>query len=206
MGRNAVITNPRLSRSILKTTTSYILFTDVRGYSQLTNEESAVFHGWVLPMLADRLGRDAWSYANTWGDAIVFTIDAARTAANLALEMRDFFRVRDWEDVGLPPLEVRISVHRGEHFVGKDPFTGRQAPFGPALTLAARIEPVVTPGEVWITEDVALGVRRADSGQRSRFMTEEVGEIELAKGFRTERLYALRRVTDTAVRTTVAPR
>ena len=174
---------------------SYVLFADIKGYSRLEQPGLLRFHEIVMPALATRLEDHGWDYCNTWGDAIVFGGKDARNIANMALEMRDFFANYDWAARELPPLDVRISVHVGEHYVGEDPFTNGGLIVGTSVITAARVEPITLPGQIWTTEEAAIAIRNL-SGASDRFGLDRIGEITLPKGYGTIKASSLRRSND----------
>ena len=45
-----------------------------------------------------------------------------------------------------------MSLHSGRAYRGKDPISGDTGYIGTQINLAARIEPIVRPGEVWTTD------------------------------------------------------
>lgn len=174
---------------------SYVLFADIKGYSRLEQPGLLRFHETVMPALATRLKDHGWDYCNTWGDAIVLGGKDARSVANMALEMRDFFANYDWAGKELPPLDVRISVHVGEHYVGEDPFTESGLIVGTTVITAARVEPITLPGQIWTTEEAALAIGKL-SGANDRFGLDQIGEITLPKGYGTIKASSLRRTSD----------
>jgi len=169
-----------------------VLFADVKGYSLLSEEQLDIFHGVVMAKVASRLKEYTYSYCNTWGDAIVVASEHLRDLANLSLEIRNFFRDYDWQSSRLPLLEARISVHRGRIGTGLDPLTDTPAIYGHTVVLAARVEPIVPPNQVWVTERAAVSIDETDEGSAKRFGLDLIGEVALPKGYGLQKLYLLR--------------
>lgn len=179
---------------------SYVVFADLVGYSQLTDKHLSVFHGRVLPDIAKRLKLDICDYVNVWGDALVFAGPHLRPMVRDALELRDAFQNRFWTEDDLPQLTARISMHRGEMLKGEDPFSRRGVIVGRSVVTAARIEPITTPGMIWVSEAVAIDVKENQRGEPNRmFEVDEIGEIPLAKRFGQARLFRLRRPNEAAL-------
>lgn len=174
-----------------------ILFADVKGYSSLNEPQLLAFAQQVLPRAAEKLADHECHHVNTWGDGLVIAAASVRSIATIALSLRDLFEQLDWEDFHLPPLSIRISIHHGEYYEGVDPFTKGGLVTGRTIIRAARIEPVAKPGMVWVTEAVEVSLRDDQKGRANvRFATDLVGDVELAKGAGTERIFSLRRHND----------
>ncbi|MBC7624806.1 MAG: hypothetical protein H7232_15640, partial [Aeromicrobium sp.] len=68
--------------------------------------------------------------------------------------------------------------------------TDKLAHYGTHVTRAARIEPIVVPGQVLVTEAFAAVLASRPAGS---FSCDLVGTEPLAKGYGAARLYRLRR-------------
>jgi len=171
---------------------SYLLFADVKGYSELSDAQLGVFCSSVLSA-ADRIIREREPfYVNSWGDAFVAAFDDPVRAADCALALRDYFRNTVWVDAGLPEsLSLRISLHAGRVITFEDPLTGGTNVYGREVSRAARIEPIVTPNEVFTTDLVIRTLERLESA--SRFQWDPLGRHPLAKAWGAEELFRLRR-------------
>lgn len=160
-----------------------ILFADVKGFSRLTDHQSRVFLETILPLIGDSLRIEAPRQANTWGDGIVAFFDSATAALRAALSLRDAFRGFDWSSSGLPRLEIRVALHAGEAFEGWDPVRGSRGMIGVEINRAARIEPVVAPNHVYVTEDFRIRCRSEG------IAFHDLGSVPLAKSWGDDRLY-----------------
>lgn len=171
----------------------YILFSDIKGYSHLTDKQIVRLNNEVLPLLNKRIEHHETSYKNTWGDGIVFASSSIRPICSIGVEIRDFFINFDWEDAELPQLQVRSSIHQGESSALRDPFTGRDTVIGPSVIRAARLEPVTKPNQVWVTQAVAVQIQ---SYENTIFSCDPLGDVALPKNFGSEGVYALRRTNE----------
>lgn len=174
-----------------------IMFADVSGFSKLTGESQIIIF-WrevVKPIRAELdQFQDHIIEFNTWGDGLFVVFDTADAGCRFALKIRDLFRA-DFSSRGLSEdVNVRCALHLGEVIELKQALPGG-SPFllGDEITLAARIEPMVPPGEVWVTEAVASN--RTVCGDKE-VAFDELGLAELAKGYGTIKVFGLRRPND----------
>jgi len=177
---------PREKKTIM------VLFMDVKGYSQIdTDQQYGVFFDDVLPKIAEKLLQYKPLLVNSWGDAIVATFATAADAARAGLDLRDLFRNTNWEENGLhTDLAARLGLHGGSVWVGDDPLQGRTGIAGHNVNLAARIEPVAQPNEVWMSSSAeALLAEERDS----KLAWDDLGDRPLAKQWGSRRLFRLRR-------------
>lgn len=177
--------NPRRS---VKT----MIFADVAAFSQITEELTSqfveAFHGGVAQMI-DKLPRPP-SFVNTWGDSFFAVFEDLESALKLALGMRDYFTDSNWSE-WLPngKMEVRISMHAGPVYEEFDPILKKRNFFGSHVNQAARIEPIVLPGSVFVSETVAALI----SFGYEEYDFEYAGNIDLAKNYGTYPVYILQR-------------
>ncbi|HEY3833158.1 MAG TPA: adenylate/guanylate cyclase domain-containing protein [Acidimicrobiia bacterium] len=170
-----------------------ILFTDLRGFSRLRDEQFPIYVNQIhnsLAVVLDRAG-DAVLWRNAWGDAIAAVFADVVAAADCALGFHDTLAQIDLEAIGLPSdLHLRIGAHAGPVIAIVDPVSRRLTYWGRELTRAARIEPRTPEGEVYVTDAfAALLALEADPP----FTTEYVGRVTTAKDFETIPMYRLRR-------------
>lgn len=179
---------PRLGRRICG-----IVFCDVRGYSRVTEEYSPRFQERFLGearAVIDTLG-DQFLTAQTAGDGIYATFATVRALAEFSLELRDRIGRIDWAQFGMPSdTHVRVAAHCGPAFPIDDPVTRQPNFCGTHVSRTARIEPVVTPGEVFATEVVAAYLALQAPHE---YRCDYLGVLPLAKGFGAAPLYRLRR-------------
>lgn len=179
---------PRLGRRICG-----IVFCDVRGYSKVAEEYSPRFQERFLGearAVIDTLG-DQFLTAQTAGDGIYATFASVPALAEFSLQLRDRVGRIDWTRFGMPPdTHVRMAAHCGPAFPIDDPVTRQPNFCGTHVNRTARIEPVVTPGEIFATEVVAAYL--ALQAPRE-YRCDYLGVLPLAKGFGAAPLYRLRR-------------
>lgn len=170
-----------------------MLFADMVGFSKLKEPRLPAFFelylGKVERLLTGLRGRVP--FFNTWGDGLYLVFDAVEDAADFSLRLRDVIQRTHWEQHNLPPeTGIRIGLHTGPVFRGRDPVLRRINVFGAHVTHAARIEPVTLPGTVYVSEQTAALL--AATGNDS-FDCDYLGEVEFAKKYGAFVLYRLRR-------------
>jgi len=120
--------------------TASILFFDVAEYSKLTEPQLRVYFDSIAPELAALFTKckDKLIELNTWGDGIVAACGDPYILSRLALDIRDFFRNKNWQDYHLPnDLSCRIALNAGVVYVGKDPFRDKDGIVGSQVNLSA---------------------------------------------------------------------
>lgn len=179
--------------------TRAMLFGDISGFSKLTDIELPRFIDRILGAFAaviDGYGSDVL-LANTWGDGIYLVFDDAGKAARCALDLQAAMMGIDLAAAGLPGhLALRIGLHLGPVYAGRDPILKGQNFFGAHVSRAARIEPVTPEGLVYVTETMAavLAIHNA-----AEFACDYVGMTEPAKGYGRMRMFLLRRAVDAQI-------
>lgn len=134
-----------------------ILFMDIKGYSQLPLDDKEKIHSLLsdfeisLKGLKPAEGKPACAiplyHFNTWGDAIIALFSSPADAMRGLMELKGDFdllkaRLRN------NSLLMRIVLHWGNVYsLSPGSF------FGDEIITAARIEPLVEPGEAWITRE-----------------------------------------------------
>ena len=173
------------------------MFADISGFSNLSGEHQMnLYNEAILKPIASEVNlvEENISAFNTWGDAFFALFDSAQSACRFSLRMRDLFR-EDLCSRGLDfQLNIRIALHLGDIYQFSSYISAQEwFPLGEQLTLAARVEPVVRPGEIWVTEPVAYdtAVRNAKD-----LAFDPLGTIELAKNHGQVKLLGLRRPDD----------
>jgi 8-oxo-dGTP pyrophosphatase MutT (NUDIX family) len=166
------------------------MFLDIKGYSAIDDNKLETFITLALPGMNKIIDARTHEYVNTWGDAIVVASQDIREITHIALDLRDFFFNFDWARHSLPKLQARISLHHGTVWRGSDVFTQRGLISGQCVNLAARIEPVAKPGQVWATKDF-VGLLQRES--QDLFKSREIGRMHLPKNFGVENLQVIYR-------------
>lgn len=169
-----------------------LLFADAVGFSKLSEEQIPRFVERYLQRIAETIAtcKHPPLLCNTWGDGLYLVFADIEETGRCALRLNEALRATDWASHGLPEsLSLRIAVHAGPVYACLDPITARLNYLGAHVALAARIEPVTPPGEVYGSGAFAALAR---SWQVRDFTCEYVGQTPLAKAFGVIPMYVLR--------------
>lgn len=135
---------------------SAIMFTDMVGYSALTQKNEALaldlleeHRKIVRPFFEKHGGREI----ETAGDSFFVEFTSAVEATNCAIEIQTVLNERNKTE----PAERRILLRIGLH-IGDVVFVDQQV-HGDGVNIAARMEPLAQPGGICISEDVARQIR-----------------------------------------------
>jgi class 3 adenylate cyclase/tetratricopeptide (TPR) repeat protein len=191
--RRRLFRQPSPPRANVSRETVAMLFSDIVGYSRLTEEQVPRFIEGFLGTVATRLEKMSATplYKNLWGDALYFVFAEYEAAAEYALELRDMMRETDWKKLGLPgELSMRIGLHAGPVFRSKEPFLNRENFFGFNVNQAARIEPITRPGNVYASEQYAALLMGTGADHLD---CRYVGVIVLPKDFGSYPIYHVKR-------------
>lgn len=170
-----------------------LIFADFASFRRLRDPMFPRYYREIMQMLAELLDRYASHVRvrQTWGDALHVVTDDAASAAHIVADIQHEIEQRRLRDDGvLGDLELRIAAHYAPAYAGIDPVEQKLSYYGSQLSFAARIEPVVPPSMIYVTEAFAARVALEAA---SDFALDYAGEVEFAKQFGTYRLYSLRR-------------
>ena len=166
-----------------------LLFADVVGYSQFSEDQIPNYVTGFLGAVAAMNERTThrFEHVETAGDGLYMVFKDTVDAGLYALELMDLVRRTDWPRVGLPgTFNLRIALHCGPVYCGRDPVTGSPIYTGPHTSRAARIEPITPPGQVYASS--AFAAVAAASGTGALDMR-YIGKIPLAKSYGSLGLY-----------------
>jgi class 3 adenylate cyclase len=170
-----------------------MLFADATGYSRLTEKQIPLFFEHYMGMIAElnRTTKHRALHVETAGDGLYMVFDDTGTAAHYALELSELIAAQDWLSCGLPEdLGVRVGLHCGPVFVGRDPITGLPLYSGTHTSRTARIEPITPPGQVYASSAfAAVSAARKVGGLRFSY----IGRTRLAKHYGVLPLYHVKR-------------
>ncbi len=174
-----------------------ILFGDIKGFSALPDAQLPRFVRRVLGCIADVIkdiklseGADSVLMANTWGDGLFVVMRDTHVAAKCSLAMQDaIWRVGASDSEFHNPVELRLGIHFGPIYQIEDPVTKRSNYFGEHVNLAARIEPITPPSQVYVTEAFAAQLALSKDVD---YKADYVGYMPMAKNFGDLRMYLLR--------------
>jgi len=169
-----------------------MLFADVQAFSRVVEDKTGSFvesfHGGISNLMG-KLSQPP-VFVNTWGDSFFAVFDSTEDALKLALDIRDYFNKGSWKELLVEgEMEVRISMHAGPVYEEFDPILKKRNFFGRHVNQAARIEPIVLPGSVFVSETVAALI----SFGYEKYDFEYAGNLELAKDFGSYPIYMLQR-------------
>ncbi|HEX3862088.1 MAG TPA: adenylate/guanylate cyclase domain-containing protein [Stellaceae bacterium] len=173
--------------------TRAMLFGDVKGFSQLHDDQLPAFITVLLGCCAQVIHRyqAQIQLVNTWGDGLFLVFDDAGAAADCALAMQEAMSTIDRGAHGLPlDMALRIGVHLGPVYAAADPILLRNNFFGAHVSRAARIEPVTPENCVYVTETMAAVLALYNA---AAFSCEYVGMTEAAKHYGAMRMFLLNR-------------
>lgn len=149
-----------------------IMFVDMAGFAERTARQSRDqnktmlrdFNRLLVPLIARFGGRRVKSI----GDALLVTFRSPTDSVRCGMAMHD--AVADYNR-GHPDeaLRIRVALNAGEVRIEKDDV------FGEAVNIAARVEELTPPGEIYLTGVVYLSMNKAE------VLVEHVGE-QLLKG------------------------
>jgi hypothetical protein len=185
----AVVSRPRRMLQSL-------LFADVSGFSRMPEQYAPRFAELFLgtcKRVLDSLQYPA-IHANTHGDGLFLVFGLPSHAAEFAHRLQHEIGQFDWPALGLAPeTGVRVALHTGPLFRIFDPVTARHTFYGTHVNRTARLEPVVQPRSIFVTEEFAASLVAED---QDRFTCDYIGTMKLAKKFGDARLYRLRLAKD----------
>lgn len=170
-----------------------ILFADFAGFSKLGEAELPIFASEVMGgigRILDEFG-DAVLFRNTWGDAVYAIISEPDIAARIALTMQERLDVLPPE-LGLTGEKagMRIGVHFGPIYRGRDAIVGNELWYGTEVTRTARIEPITLIGQVYCTQSLAAMLTFRDTPD---LRASYIGISPLSKDYGELALYRLSR-------------
>jgi class 3 adenylate cyclase/tetratricopeptide (TPR) repeat protein len=166
-----------------------MLFADAVGYSALSEDQTPNFITQFLGAVADLNARTVQrpEHVETTGDGLYMVFRSVRDAGYYALELNKLVTGIDWASRGLPGgLNIRIALHCGPVYCGRNPVTGSPLYTGPHTSRTARIEPVTPPGQVYASS--AFAAVAAATGVDDLAM-QYIGRMPLAKGYGLLGLY-----------------
>jgi adenylate cyclase len=161
-----------------------VLAADVVGYSRLMgiDEEGTLAQlkahrrALVDPKIKDHRGR----IVKTTGDGMLVefasVVDAVRCAVEVQLGMAE-------RNAGVPPerrIQFRIGINIGDIIIDGDDI------FGDGVNIAARLEALAEPGEVWVSRTVREQVR-----DKLAFAFDDMGEREVKNIARPIKVYRI---------------
>lgn len=179
-----------LGDTVLEHRLCAFLFADVKGFGRLRETQVAQFVESIISLIATVTRAPGMQplALNTWGDGLLVVSESPAEAAEIALRLIEGVPA---QASGAGNFALRVGLHCGPaFFVPNDPITGRPNVYGADVNRAARIEPIVTPGEVWASQSF---VTMAAATSVRGFSFDDLGEWELFKDGGKTRLSRVRR-------------
>ena len=170
-----------------------MLFADAVGYSRLSEDQVPLFFEHYLGAIAAFNAQTLYrpEHVETAGDGMYLVFRSPAAAGLYALGLSELVNRKDWAAVGLPrDMGVRIGLHCGPVFIGRDPITGKPLYTGIHTSRTARIEPITPPGQVYASGAfAAVAAARGVEGMRFSY----IGRTQLAKQYGALALYHVKR-------------
>ncbi|MBF0556538.1 MAG: DUF4071 domain-containing protein [Nitrospirae bacterium] len=170
-----------------------VVFSDVVGFSKIEDSELVIFNNAFMSAIKQMMDSKGYKpeEVNTWGDGLVCYFGTATEAARFSLDLIDCVKDFDCKGTGMScELNIRVGAHFGPVYKGCDPIREKNCFFGAHINRSARIEPITSPGHVYVSEHFAAILRLENpEGIRSVYL----GQFELAKGFGVFPIYHLAR-------------
>lgn len=173
-----------------------ILFMDIKGYSQLPSDDKekihellSVFEAW-LKNLKPTKGKPTCDtplhYFNTWGDAIIALFSDPEDAIRGLIKLESEFDLLK-AYLNNNSLLMRIVLHWGNVYrLPSGSF------FGDEIITAARIEPLVEPGEAWITLEFKNKINDSTLMKRYANRLDKGGRYLLPKDWGIKEIFRLK--------------
>ena len=158
-----------------------VMFTDIKGFTSRTSHAT---RDGVRSLLEehDRLLRPVFRYfggvvVKTIGDAFLVRFDSSTDAVVCGLALQSVLRQHNERVTEAERILVRVAINVGDVVLQDGDV------FGEPVNLAARLEEIAEPGEVWFTESVYLTMNRKE------VPTTEIGERTFRGIPRSVRVY-----------------
>ena len=182
-------------RSVVNRT---MLFADVMGFSKFGEPAMAGFCSGFLQAVRDLVDTVEISpeEINTWGDGLFLVFPTASAGADFALRLCELMKVRNqddgWTAFGLPQqMHVRVSLHSSPVRRFENPLTQVTSHWGHNVNVAARIEPITPPDQVYASASTAALIAAENT---DHFAADFVGLVPLAKNFGSLEIFRIRRL------------
>lgn len=166
-----------------------ILFSDMKGYSQITDDHlKEVVNKEFSSIQQKILTENNHFYKNTWGDALLVCSYDYFDLANIALNLRDEFKKTNWMRLGLPELAIRVGVHTQRTTLIEENNKVIDI-VGSGVDTTARIEPIVEPNKVYASN---LFCEHLKDEEHLNIQIIPLGKKQLAKNYKEMELFELK--------------
>ena len=152
-----------------------VMFTDIAEYTTMSqkNETLALelleeHRKLIRPFFAKYSGKEI----KTIGDAFLVEFSSSLEAVRCAIDIQKLFIMYNSSLSADRQIRLRIGIHLG------DVVHSQSDIYGDAVNVASRIEPLASPGEICISEQVYLDVRNKILAS-SEFLVTSLGKVDL---------------------------
>jgi len=150
-----------------------IMFVDMAGFAERTARQSREQNKSMLRdfarMLVPLTARFGGRHVKSIGDALLVAFRSPTDSVRCGMAMHDAIAAYNAERQSLDPIQVRVALNVGEVRLESDDV------FGEAVNIAARVEELTPPGEIYLTGVVYLSMNKAEVA------AEHIGE-QMLKG------------------------
>ena len=137
-----------------------IMFVDMAGFAQRTSKQSRDqnksmlrdFNGLLVPLIARFGGRRIKSI----GDALLVTFRSPTDSVRCGMAMHDAVAAYNGSNPAREAMRIRVALNLGEVRLDNNDI------FGEAVNIAARVEELTPPGEIYLTGVVYLSMNKAE--------------------------------------------
>jgi adenylate cyclase len=154
----------------LKRRLKAILLADVVGYSRLMNLDEAGTHikvnNYTKHLIEPKIAEHGGRLIRTMGDGFLVEFDSAADAVACGLEIQEGLREDDAAAGSDPRISLRVGINTGDVIADDHDI------YGHSVNIAARLEGLAEPGEVYVTRAVhdqlegQSGLSFEDRGER----------------------------------------
>lgn len=150
-----------------------IMFVDMAGFAERTARQSRDqnkvmlrdFAGLLVPLIARFGGR----HVKSIGDALLVAFRSPTDSVRCGMAMQDAVAAYNLDRLRHEPIQIRVALNVGEVRLETDDV------FGEAVNIAARVEELTPPGEIYLTGVVYLSMNKTEVA------AEHIGE-QMLKG------------------------
>lgn len=150
-----------------------IMFVDMAGFAERTARQSREqnksmlrdFAGLLVPLIARFGGR----HVKSIGDALLVAFRSPTDSVRCGMAMHDAVSAYNLDRGASDPIQIRVALNVGEVRLETDDV------FGEAVNIAARVEELTPPGEIYLTGVVYLSMNKTEVA------AEHIGE-QMLKG------------------------
>lgn len=172
-----------------------IMFTDIVGFTELTSKQSRAENEAMLQQNEKLLVRVAKSFGGkrikSIGDALLLVFKSPTDSVHCAMAMHDALWEYNQSVDEAKRLSIRVVLNSGEVRITSGDI------FGEAVNVAARLEKLTPPNEVYFTESVYLSMNKAEvvhelvGKKRLKGIPDEVTVYRVPNSASAQRLIAM---------------